>query len=205
VEVSSGLARTQGSNRYSMSIQLQQLYLDDDSFRQAKGLLGQWQRDVDSRTQVGLYGQFFALDFPDQPIRDARRAVFGATVARGLGDDAKSVVVGNAYAGKESSRHDFDELAFDLYGLRAALSRNLTGSWRASIGISYEYRGYDGPDSFFGIIRTDKQVELRLGAERAFGPRLSVTPQIVYTHNSSTLAPSDFRRTQALVAARYRF
>ena len=205
VDVSSGLARTQGSNRYSMSIQLQQLYLDDDSFRQAKGLLGQWQRDVDSRTQVGLYGQFFELDFPDQPVRDARRTLIGATVVHGLGDNAKSVVVGNAYAGKESSRHDIDELAFDLYGLRAALSRNLTGNWRGSIGLSYEHRGYDGPDSFFGITRSDNQVELRLGAERTIGPRLSVTPQIVYTRNSSTLAPSDFRRTQVLVAARYRF
>ena len=64
VEVSSGLARTQGSNRYSMSIQLQQLYLDDDSFRQAKGLLGQWQRDVDSRTQVGLTASSSRSTFP---------------------------------------------------------------------------------------------------------------------------------------------
>jgi len=205
VDVSSGLARTQGSNRYTMSIQLQQLYLDDDSFRQAKGILGQWQRDLDSRTQVGLYGQFFALDFPDQPVRDARRAVVGGTLVRGLGDAARSVVVGNAYAGKESSRHDIDELAFSLYGLRAALTRSLAGDWRGSIGLSYEHRGYEGPDSFFGITRKDRQFEIRLGAERAFGPRLSVTPQIVYTRNSSTLAPSDFRRTQALVAARYRF
>ena len=205
VEVSSGLARTQGSNRYSMSIQLQQLYLDDESFRQAKGLLGQWQRDVDSRTQVGLYGQLFALDFPDQPVRDARRAVLGGTVVRGLGDSARSVVAGNVFAGKESSRHHIDELTFGVYGLRAALSRNLGGDWRGSIGLSYEHRGYDGPDSFFGITRKDRQVEVHLGAERAFGRRLSVTPQIVYTRNSSTLAPSDFRRTQALVAARYRF
>ena len=110
-----------------------------------------------------------------------------------------------SFAGKESSRHHIDELAFGLYGLRAALSRNLSGDWRGSIGISYEHRGYDGPDSFFGVTRKDRQVEVRLGAERAFGPRLSVTPQIVYTRNASTLAPSDFRRTQALVAARYRF
>jgi hypothetical protein len=126
-------------------------------------------------------------------------------VVRGLGDAARSVVVGNAYAGKESSRHDIDELAFGIYGLRAALSRSLAGEWRGSLGLSYEHRGYDGPDSFFGITRKDRQFEVRVGAERAFGARLSVTPQIIYTRNASTLAPSDFRRTQALVAARYRF
>ena len=138
-------------------------------------------------------------------LRDARRTVLGATVVRGLDDGAKSVVVGNVYAGRESSRHDIGELAFDLYGLRAALSRNLTGNWRGSIGLSYEHRSHDAPDGFFGITREDRQLEARLGVERAFGPNLSITPQIVYTRNSSTLAPSDFRRTQALVAARYRF
>jgi len=205
VEVSGGLARTEGPDRYSMGIQLQQLYLDDRSFRRAAGLSGQWQRDVDSRTQVGLYAQLFNLNFPEQGVRDARRAVLGGTVVRGLADKAKTVVIGNGYAGRESSRHDVDELSFDLYGLRTALSRNLSGGWRGSAGASYERRSHKGPDGFFGVTREDKQLEFRIGAERAFGPRLSIAPQLVFTRNSSTLAPSDFRRTQAVVAARYRF
>jgi tetratricopeptide (TPR) repeat protein len=205
VEVSGGLARTQGPNRYSMSVQLQQLYLDRQSFRQAKGLLGQWQRDLDARTQAGAYVQLFALDFPDQPIRDARRSVAGATLVRGLEDSAKTVVVGNAYIGRESSRHDIGELSFGLRGLRAAVSRNLGADWRGSAGVSYERRSHDGPDGFFGITREDRQTEFRLGAERELTPTLTITPQIVFTRNASTLAPSDFRRTQAAVAVRYRF
>ena len=205
VEVSSGLARTQGPNRYSMSIQLQQLYLDDESFRTAKGLLGQWQRDLDSRTQVGAYAQLFQLDFPDQSVRDARRTVLGATVVRGLQDRGKTVVVANAYAGREASRHDIGELSFDLYGVRAAASRNLTGNWRGSAGVSYEHRGHDGADGFFGITRRDRQFEVRVGAERNLNAQLAIAPQIVYTRNSSNLAPSDFRRTQVMISARYRF
>jgi len=205
VEVSGGLARTQGPNRYSMSVQLQQLYLDDQSFRQAKGLLGQWQRDVDGRTQVGAYAQLFSLTFPDQPVRDARRSVVGATVVRGLEDTAKTVLVGNAYVGGESSRHDIGELSFGLQGLRAALSRILGAEWRGSAGVSDERRSHDGPDGFFGITREDRQTEFRLGAERELTPKLTVTPQVVFTRNASTLAPSDFRRTQAVVAIRYRF
>jgi hypothetical protein len=46
---------------------------------------------------------------------------------------------------------------------------------------------------------------VRIGAERNLSAQLSITPQLVYTRNSSTLAPSDFRRTQAVIAARYRF
>ena len=205
VEVSSGLARMQGPNRYSMSVQLQQLYLDDQSFRTAKGLLGQWQRDIGSRTQVGAYAQLFSLSFPDQDVRDARRTVFGATVVRGLQDPARTVIVGNAYAGREASRHGIGELSFDLYGLRAAASRSLTGNWRGSAGVSYEHRNHDAADGFFGIVRRDRQFEIRVGAERNLSAQLAITPQIVYTRNSSNLAPSDFRRTQVMISARYRF
>ena len=205
VEASGGLARTEGRDRYSLGIQLQQLYLDDRSFRQAAGLSAQWQRDVDSRTQVGLYGQLFNLKFPKQAVRDARRSVFGATGVRGVGDKKRTVLIGNAYAGRESSRHDIGELSFDLYGLRAVASRNLTGNWRASAGISHERRSHKDADAFFGVTRKDRQSEIRIGAERAFGTRLAIGPQLVFTRNSSTLAPTDFRRMQAVVAARYRF
>ena len=205
VEVSGGLARRLGPNRYSMSVQLQQLYLDDQSFRTARGILGQWQRDVDRRTQIGAYAQFFLLGFPDQAVRDARRTVFGVTAVRGLEDDGKTVLVGNAYAGREASRNAVGELSFDLAGLRLGASRNITGTWRGAAGVSFEQRSHDGPDGFFGITRQDRQFELRLGAERSLGAQLTITPQIVYTRNSSNLAPSDFRRTQAMISARYRF
>lgn len=205
VEVFGGLARTHGRDRYSMSVQLQQLHLDGKSFRTARGLLGQWQRDLDERTQVGLYAQLFALGFPDQHVRDARRQVYGATLVRGLRDSGRTVLIGNLYAGRESSRRDVDELSFDLHGLRIAASRSLGAGWRGSAGIGYERRGHDAPDGFFGITRRDRQVEYRLGAERDFGGGLSIGPQLIHTDNSSTLAPSDFRRTQVLVTARYRF
>ena len=206
VEVSSGLARTQGSNRYSMSIQLQQLYLDDESFRQAKGLLGQWQRDVDSRTQVGLYGQFFALDFPDQPVRDARRAVIGATVVRGLGDDAKSVVVRQRLCrqGILAPRH------------RRARLRPLRAQGGAEPQPHRQLARLDRPLLRTSRLRRARQL-LRHHPQGSPGrapPRRRAgtsVPGCRSRRRSSTRAirppsaPSDFRRTQALVAARYRF
>ena len=205
VEVSGGLARTHGRDRYSMSVQLQQLHLDGKSFRTAKGLLGQWQRDVDDRTQVGAYAQLFDLGFAGQHVRDARRQVYGATLVRGLQDQGRTVLVGNLYAGRESSRREIEELSFDLHGVRLAASRSLGAGWRGSAGIGYERRSHDGADGFFGIRRRDRQLEIRLGAERELGRGLSFGPQVIHTDNSSTLAPSDFRRTQVMVTVRYRF
>ncbi|MGE0802630.1 MAG: tetratricopeptide repeat protein [Lautropia sp.] len=205
IEVSSGLALTRGPHRYTASIQVQQLFLDDRSFRRAIGVLGQWQRDLDARSQVGAYAQLFTLDFDDQSVRDARRAVIGGTFARGLDDRARSVVVGNAYLGRESSRRGLGELSFDLIGMRAGFSRQLTAGWRGTATAGYELRRHDAPDAFFGIRRRDRQSEIRLGAEHELSPRLTVSPQLIHLRNASDLAPNDFRRTQALVSVRYRF
>ena len=205
VAVSGGLALKRGPDRYSTSLQVQRLTLDDRSFRSAAGLTGQWQREVDARTQLGAYAQWFTLDYAGQPIRDARRTVAGVTAARGLGDRARSVVFGNAYVGREASRRDFGELSFDLVGLRAAYSRQLGAQWRGTASLSWEHRSHDDADTFFGEHRRDRQFEIRISADREIGAHLTLTPQLIHTRNASTLAPNDFRRTQVLMAIRYRF
>ena len=205
VEASGGLVTTRERDRFSVSVQLQQLWLDDSKYRSATGLLGQWQRELDPRTQAGVYAQWFALRFPDQSSRDANRTVLGATYVRGLEDKANTVVIGNAYIGKESVTGDLNELSFDLFGFRAAASRQLAPKWRGSASVSYEKRSYDAADSFFAQVRSDSQVEIRIGAEREIDKRLSISPQISHTRNASNLGPNDFTRTQIQLSARYRF
>lgn len=205
VEASGGLVTTRERDRYSVSIQVQQLWLDDSKFRSATGLLGQWQRELDRRSQAGLYAQWFALRFTDQGARDANRAVLGATYVRGFEDKAASVVIGNAYVGKESVTGNLDELSFDLLGFRAAASRQLAPKWRGSASASLEKRSYGAADSFFGKVRSDTQYEIRIGAEREIDKHLSITPQISLTRNASNLGPNDFSRTQIQLSARYRF
>ncbi len=205
VEASGGLVTTRERDRYSVSVQLQQLWLDDSRFRSATGLSGQWQRELDRRSQAGLYAQWFALRFPDQAARDANRTVFGATYVRGLEDKANTVLIGNAYVGKESVTGNLDELSFDLFGFRAAASRQLAPKWRGSASVSIEKRHHAAVDSFFGQVRSDTQSEIRIGAERELDKHLSISPQISYTRNASNLGPNDFSRTQIQLSARYRF
>jgi hypothetical protein len=53
--------------------------------------------------------------------------------------------------------------------------------------------------------RIDRQHDLRAALEYDVDRSLTIAPAIAWTRNASSVAPSDFRRTQAFVYARYRF
>lgn len=203
--LSSGLALTHQAHRFSAAANLQQMLLEGHRFRQAAGLIGQWQYQHDERTQAGLYVQHFFLRFHGQPLRDARRTVGGLSLAHALDDAASTVLLANPYGGREYSRHHLPGLDFELAGLRLGWQRNLGEHWRASLGLQYEQRRYDGMDPLFGQVRHDRQLDLRLGVDYSLTARWTLAPLLQYTRNHATLAPSDFRRTQLQLNVQYRY
>jgi outer membrane protein len=205
LELSSGLSRAIGAHRVSMSLQYQHLRLDDDALRNAAGVIGQWQYDVGARSQVGAFLQGFDLRFPDQPVRDARRGSAGVTLAHGFGGPSRPVLAASVQAGDESARDDLPQLSFRFAGIRTAIGAELGDAWRATAGWSFERRAFDGPEPLFGTVRDDRQHDVRLALERDVDRRLSVSPTLLFTRNRSTVAPNEFRRTQAFLYARYRF
>jgi len=205
VDLAAGLNYRSACHRLSMLAQYQHFRLDGASFRDATGGSAQWRCDIDARTQAGGYLQYFDLRFPDQDVRDARRALIGATLARVLGFDWNPLFVGTVYAGNEVPRQDVPQLRHRIQGVRAAISAGLPKGWRGSASLSWERRDYEGEEPLFGTARLDKQTDLRLAAERAIAPRWSLHPEITYTRNDSTLPPNDFDRVQVLVTTRYAF
>lgn len=203
-DLATGFAYRSGCHQINMLAQSQHLELGGAGFRNAVGALGQWQCDLDARTRVGAYGQYFVFDFPNEAARDADRSALGLTFARVLDGAGRPIVVGTLHGGSETSRRDLDNLSYDFRGARIAFSRGLGSNWRGFASVSYERRDFDGIEPFFGVTRHDRQGELRIGAERPFAGRWSIAPTIAYTRNRSSVVPNDFRRTQAGVILRYR-
>ena len=205
VDLSTGLTYRTRCHQVSMAAQAQHLRLDDSAFRNAMGGVVQWQCDLDARSQVGLYAQGFDLDFPIEPLRDARRMAAGATFARLLDGAGDPIVVGSVHGGRETSREGYDFLTYGFAGLRVALSAAVGGGWRASASLFWEARDFAGPEPLFGIVREDRQTELRAMAEKRLDRNWLVAPQVTFTSNRSTVGPNDFRRVQASLIAQYRF
>jgi len=205
LDLSSGLTFRRGCHRYNMLAQAQNLQLGGAAFRNALGAIVQWQCDLDARNQVGAYAQHFLLDFPDEPARDARRSGVGLTLAHVFEGGGRPILLAGIQAGRETSRRGLDNLTYGYQGARVAVSRTLGDGWRGFATLSYETRDFDGIEPFFGVARYDRQTDLGIGAERPLSGAWSIAPSLTFTRNRSTLAPNDFRRTQAGVMVRYRF
>lgn len=204
-EASAGLSTALAPHRYSMSVQLQHLRLDGASFRDAAGAIVQWQWDSGPRTQFGAYAQVFELSFPAEPIRDARRLATGLTLAQGFAGPRTPTLAATLHGGTERPEADVPQLAFDFVGLRTAFGASIAPGWRAQAGWSFERRSFDGVEPLFGTTRVDRQHDLRIGLEHDLDRSWTLAPALAWTRNASTVAPNDFRRTQAFVYARYRF
>ena len=205
MDLSAGLQRKQGCHEFTMQMQYQTLRLDDARFRDATGLGGQWRCDWDAKTQIGAFAQWFDFTYPSQSARDGRSQTIGLTLSRLLEQPNQPILVSSLYVGSEHTRASIDALDYQFFGARIALNLKLNDGWRAFAALSYESRDFAGEEALFGATRHDRQTDLRFGAEKNLSRQWTIAPQITLTRNASTLAPNDFRRSQAYLFARYRF
>ncbi|MEZ5650181.1 MAG: surface lipoprotein assembly modifier [Burkholderiaceae bacterium] len=205
VDLSTGLAYRYQCHQFKMLGQLQILNVDTDPFRWATGVVGQWQCDLGSRRQIGGFAQRFELDFPDQSVRNAARQSIGFSYAQLVPMINDGIFLSTVHTGRESSKAGLPNLSFDFTGLRLQLIADLSSRWRGLLGLEWEERRFDGAEPLFGVIRSDTQTELKLGLESELDAHWTLQPQIVLTRNRSSLSPSDYRRAQAQLVARYRF
>jgi outer membrane protein len=205
-EVFAGVTKKVKKHTLSSGIQLQQLWLDGSPFRDALGVFAQWQSPSDGRVQWGAYAQRHQFDYPSQTIRNANRSTIGLTLAGLTGTKNSVVLIGSIYGGKEQSTESADYLSFEFLGLRTATTKHFSPSFRASLVGSYEKRSFKAIDApLFSDLRVDQQIDLRAALEIDVSKSWQISPQIIATRNRSTLGPNDYKRTQALLYARYRF
>jgi outer membrane protein len=205
-EVFAGVTKKVNKHTLSSGIQLQQLWLDDSPFRDALGVFAQWQSPADGRVQWGAYAQRHHFEYPSQNIRNANRSTIGVTLAGLTGHKNTVVLIGSVYGGQEQSTQNADYLSFEFVGLRTAATKNFSPAFRASLVGSYEKRSFKAIDApLFSTLRVDQQLDFRAALEIDLSKEWQVSPQIIATRNHSTLGPNDYKRTQALLFARYRF
>jgi hypothetical protein len=204
-DLSGGLTMRKDCHRYTALALVQHLRLDGDAYRNASGGALQWQCELNPRTLIGASLQSFELDFPGARLRDARRNTIGLNVARLLEGAGQPILLGSMAIGKEASKRGLDILSYNFASLRAGIVARIAPQWRALANLSWERRSFGAAEPIFGVVREDRQTELRLEFERRINERTALVPQIVHTRNRSTLSPNDFRRTQIGVQLRYRF
>jgi tetratricopeptide (TPR) repeat protein len=182
-------------DNYTLALQGGSFSINGDTFREAVGLSGQWQRNVDDHNQVSVFTQLSKLDYPNNEVRDAKRYVLGGAWSHAFDGDKAKVTYLSMYAGKEDTDdNDVDFLGHDLFGVRAGGQMAIHYKLVAFANASYEFRDYDGQDPTFLIAREDNQFDLNLGLRYLPGYNFTIKPQISYIDNYSNNDLYEFDR-----------
>jgi tetratricopeptide (TPR) repeat protein len=195
-----------GSNNYQALLQLHSFSLDQQRYRGAVGVTGQWERNLNSSSQASAYAQYTYLSYPGQSVRNVDRYVLGGAYVRALDGRYTPVVYGGAYAGTEQERATSrSDIGDNLFGAR--LGGELKISPQATLlgSTSLEMRRYGGQDPTFMTTRRDTQYDLRVAVDYAPAAKWTISPAVSYTRNSSNIILNDYDRTVLSISVRRDF
>lgn len=201
-----GLRYAVGKNAYTVGLQTQVFDVNDQRNRTATGLVAQWQHQLDSQTQLSVFGQYTQLRYPGQSLRDANRTVAGLAFAKVFTYAWTPSLYGSVYGGKESELDgNVPHLGHTPWGVRFGGQLKPSSTLSLFANASYEHRRYGGDDPLFLVRRADRQFDLRLGLTYEPYRFWSVSPQVSYTRNDSNVAINDYSRTVVSVSVRRDF
>lgn len=201
-----GLRYSLAADAFTIGVQGQSFDVHDSRNRDALGVVGQWQHQLDPRTQISVFGQYVQLRYPSQGLRDADRSIGGVAMARVLDGAWAPSVFASIYAGEERElKNNVPYLGHTPVGVRfgGQLKPSSTVTWFAN--ASYENRRYGGQDPLFLVKREDKQWDLRVGLNYEPLRYWVVSPQVSYTRNESSVALNDYSRSIVSVTLRREF
>lgn len=206
-DYSAGVRFKQQLHTFTVLAQDTHTYVDNDHFRRAYGLTGQWQYDIEPTNQVSAYVQQNRLHYyQGQSIRDADRTVLGLGFAHAFAGDMSPIAYVSLYGGKEDERASHvAHLGHDLYGFRVGGQLAVKPKLVLYANSSFENRNYGGEEALFLKSRDDDQYELTLGARYLPYRAWTIRPQLSYIKNNSNVSIYDFDRYLATVSLRYDF
>ncbi len=190
----------------TLAAQMQSFELDNSRYRDSRGLIAQWQHNLDERRQLTGYVQYAQLRYPTQQIRDANRGIVGAAWAQAFSGGLSPVLFLSVYGGEESELADgVPHLGHKPAGLRIGGQIKPAQGWTVFGGVNYEERRYGGPEPIFLVTRKDKQTDVRLGASYLMRAGTTLILQATHTDNESNIDLYRFRRTVGTVSIRFDF
>ncbi len=199
-----GVVFNRDKDVYSFNAQFNQYVLESDRYRTASGVSGQWQRNLDARTQVSAFAQYSGLRYQTQSVRDARRWVAGGAFA-GAGRSGEVIYLSGYAVNERPKDSDAPWLGFDGLGLRLGGQMNWDARTVLFASASIEYRDYRKEDPSFLKGRRDTQYDLVFGLNYTPARTWTVTPRLTLTRNESNTELNQYHREALSVTLRHDF
>lgn len=195
LDASLGISIRNNDDTYILALRDNRAFLDQDAYRHAYGLTGQWQRIFDSSNQIILFAQALRLGYSDQSVRNADRYVGGVKYSHVFLAHMTPTLSVSAYAGTENEHASgVPYLGHRLAGARLAGDLTLTSRAALFWTAGYEHRDYGGQDPTWGFDRKDNEYRVSAGMRYAPAAMWTIKPELAYVRNNSSVEFNDYKR-----------
>lgn len=204
--ITGGVSYLRENDLLRAGISFNTLDVDYNRFRDVTGLTGEWIRQLDELQAVSGFLQYATLDYAGaNDVRDSRLSGIGAGYRRAFIGPGRPLLSLSASYAQEDNRRGRDDLARDLWSLRAAVGATPAPRWAVSAGATFQLSDYDAQDPLFTTTRRDKYYAADVTASYAFTRNFSVRGELLFSRNESNIALYEYKREVAAVKARYEF
>ena len=197
---SAGVAHTLGNRDViSFAIQGQEFLLDGNGYRTSLGAIGRYTMAMPGNTALSFSGEFFRLNYDNNPAADADR--YGGSIAYA----GRKIFAGVGGGREETRRPAADHLSYSFASAQAGGEFPVQEKLSVIGGVGVEYRDHDGADPLFLRGREDVRLDASIGVRVLLEDQLSLRPRATYTRNESNFALYDYDRWTLSAGLRLEF
>lgn len=206
VGAAGGVSLLRDKDLYKLSYTFSQVSVESDRFREANGLLGEWNHQLSELESVQAQAQLARYQYTGgNQVRDADYVGGALNYRRAfIGNMQPVLSLSGSYAQEDSTRNRPD-LGRDIYGVRIGGSAQPDGKWGINAGLGYQESRYNGPDTLLLTTRKDNYLSLDASVVYLIDRRLSLRTELVLSDNQSNISLYRYKRDFVAVKLRYEF
>jgi tetratricopeptide (TPR) repeat protein len=202
--IAGGISYLKEQNLFRATLNYSTLNVDYRRFRDVTGISGEWIRQLDELNTISGAVQYAKLDYAtNNNVRDSNLKGISVGYRRNFVAPWQPLIALSASYAKEHNERNRDDLARDIYGLRAVVAASPAPRWALSAGLSYQQSNYEVRDFLSRDPRRDKYYGLDAVASYAITKALSVRGEAMFSVNRGNIELYEYKRGMLAIKLRY--
>lgn len=202
-----GVTYIRGKDLWRGSVAYNNLWLQNDDYRNVWTFSGEWYRQLDERQTVNVFAQHSQLSYAgaNSPL-NSTFPLLGVGYRRSFISPMQPLLSQTAYGGHEDVSERSDRTR-RVYGARITGSITPAAKWSVLLGATYQQSDYQAPDAtrMLDYLRRDEYTSFDLTVAYAITRNLSVRGEAMISRNTSNDSLFQYNRDGLAVKIRYDF
>lgn len=196
-----------GENKFNLTFQQQNIWLNDEDYNNQYSVLGQWARSFYSSSLLTLYAEGKISRYPNAKNIDADSYILGSVFYQQFNTFFSPLLSVELYGGENQiSDSGYSYLGFANIGMRFGSRFIISANDFFYLNTGFEHRRYKEENPFFLTTRDDRRYSVNgIYTHYLFNRQLALSVQGTWQLNESSVELYDYQRNFATLSFQWNF